>query len=112
MSDKDLGNLHAIVDSCQKIERFTAHLNDSDEFFEDEKTFDAVLINFVVIGESVSRLSLEFKENQKQIPWLKIKGFRNLVVHDYFGVDAEEVWQIIEDKIPTLKLQINKILKN
>lgn len=110
MSEKDLANLKAIIDSCQKIDRFTEHLNDSDEFFEDEKTFDAVLINFVIIGESVNRLSDELKESHHMIPWSKIKGFRNLVVHDYFGVDAEEAWQIIEDKIPELTFKIKKIL--
>lgn len=112
MSEKDIGNLNAILDSCLKIERFTEHLNNADEFFQDEKTFDAVLINFVIIGESVQRLSEELKESYSNIPWFKIKGFRNIVVHDYFGVDAEEVWQIIKDKIPELKLQIKKILRN
>ncbi len=112
MSDKDLGNLSAIVDSCHKIERFTSDLHNADEFYEDEKTFDAVLINFVIIGESVARLSKEFKENETKIPWLKIKDFRNIVVHDYFGVDAEEVWQIVQDKIPILKLDIQKIIES
>jgi uncharacterized protein with HEPN domain len=112
MSEKDIGNLNAILDSCLKIERFTKHLNNADEFFQDEKTFDAVLINFVIIGESVHRLSDDLKQSHNNIPWLKIKGFRNIVVHDYFGVDAEEVWQIIEDKIPELILQIRKILTN
>lgn len=111
MSDKDLGNLSAILESCDKIQRFTTNLNNADEFYEDEKSFDAVLINFVIIGESVARLSEEFKENESQIPWLKIKGFRNIVVHDYFGVDAEEVWQIIENKIPDLKTHILKLIK-
>ena len=71
-----------------------------------------MLINFVIIGESVQRLSKELKESHNNIPWFKIKGFRNIVVHDYFGVDAEEVWQIIEDKIPELKLQVKKVLRN
>lgn len=52
------------------------------------------------IGESTARLSKEFKENEAKILWLKIKDFRDIVVHDYFGVDAEEVWQNIQDKIP------------
>jgi len=112
MSEKDIGNLNAIIDCCLKIEKFTKHLNNADEFFQDEKSFDAVLINFVIIGESAHRLSEELKERHNNIPWLKIKGFRNIVVHDYFGVDAEEVWQIIEDKIPNLELQIQEILGN
>lgn len=66
----------------------------------------------MIIGESVARLSKEFKENETKTPWLKIKDFRNIVVHDYFGVDAEEVWQIIQDKIPILKLDIQKIIES
>ncbi len=58
-------------------------------------TFDAVLLNFVIIGESVRRLSEQINEENPEIPWIQIKDFRNFVVHDYFGVDAEEVWQII-----------------
>lgn len=57
MSDKDKANLLAILDSCSKIRKFTEETWDADSFFADEKTFDAVLMNFVVIGEAVTRLS-------------------------------------------------------
>jgi len=67
MSEKDKGNLAAIIDSCSKIEKFTDDIWDADAFFEDEKTFDAVLMNFVIIGEAVARLSNEFKEKKNQI---------------------------------------------
>jgi uncharacterized protein with HEPN domain len=55
MFDKDMGNLLAIIDSCSKILKFTKEVSNADEFFSDEKTFDAVLMNFVIIGEAVSR---------------------------------------------------------
>ncbi|QQS28918.1 MAG: DUF86 domain-containing protein [Sphingobacteriales bacterium] len=109
MSEKDKGNLLAIVDSCQKIEKFVEDIWDADAFFADEKTFDAVLMNFVIIGEAVGRLSQELKEKETQIPWTIIKGFRNIVAHDYFGVDAEEVWQIIKNNLPELETEIKKI---
>mgnify|MGYP000106075153 CR=1 FL=1 len=112
MSDKDKANLLAIIDSCIKIQNFTDDILDADDLFADEKTFDAVLTNFVIIGESVARLSENIKEKENQIPWLKIKDFRNLVAHDYFGVDAEEVWQIIKDRLPNLEEEINLILSN
>lgn len=112
MSDKDKGNLLAIIDSCTKIQKFTDDIWDADDFFADEKTFDAVLMNFVIIGESVARLSENMKEEEDQIPWIKIKSFRNLVVYDYFGVDAEEVWQIIKNNLPNLKEELNLILSN
>ena len=68
------------------------------------------MMNFVIIGEMVDKLSQEFKNNHPEIEWLKIKGFRNIVAHDYFGIDAEEVWQIIRDKIPELKFDIECLL--
>jgi uncharacterized protein with HEPN domain len=68
------------------------------------------MMNFVVIGEMVDKLSDDFKESNSKIEWIKIKGFRNLVAHDYFGIDAEEVWQIIKNKIPQLRSDITKLL--
>ncbi len=111
MFDKDTGNLFAILDSCSKILKFTKEVSNADDFFSDEKTFDAVLMNFVIIGEAVSRLSDELKNSYPQISWTKIKGFRNIVAHDYFGVDAEEVWQIIKMEIPMLEKEISIGLK-
>jgi len=111
MSEKDKGNLMAILDSCNKIKKFTGEVKDADAFFKDEKTFDAVLMNFVIIGEAVARLTEDLKDQKPQVPWTQIKGFRNLVAHDYFGVDAEEVWQIIKTNLPDLKKEVNIILK-
>jgi len=68
------------------------------------------MMNFVVIGEMVDKLSDNFKRDHKNIEWIKIKGFRNIVAHDYFGIDAEEVWQIIINKIPGLKSEIQKLI--
>ncbi len=67
-------------------------------------------MNFVIIGEAVARLTNEFIEKEPQIPWLKMKGFRNIVAHNYFGVDAEEVWQITKNDLPELEKEIKKIL--
>ena len=69
------------------------------------------MINFVVIGEMVDKLSDDFKDDYDNIEWIKVLGFRNIVAHDYFGIDAEEVWQIIKNKIPKLKTGIETLLK-
>lgn len=61
-------------------------------------------MNFLIIGESVLRLDGDFLEVNNQIVWYKIRGFRNLIAHDYFGIDAEEVWDVVQNKIPELKL--------
>lgn len=111
MFEKDKGNLLAILDSCAKIQKFTENLWNADALYADEKTFDAVLMNFVVIGEAVGRLSGDLTQTNHHIPWQKIKGFRNLVAHDYFGVDAEEVWQIIENDLQQLEKEINVLIE-
>jgi uncharacterized protein with HEPN domain len=70
------------------------------------------MMNFVVIGEMVNKLSDDFKIVHPELEWNKIKGFRNIVAHDYFGIDAEEVWQIVSNKIPDLKINITNHLDN
>lgn len=68
-------------------------------------------MNFILIGEMVSKLSDQFKNENQEIEWWKIKGLRNIISHNYFGVDAEEVWQIMNTKLPELKLFIKEKIK-
>ena len=60
----------------------------------------------------IDKLSDSFKSSYHNIEWLKIKDFRNIIAHDYFGIDAEEVWQIIKNDIPLLKVKINRTFKD
>jgi uncharacterized protein with HEPN domain len=108
---KDQHCLESIVEALDRIIEYTTGFNSADDFNNDYRNFDATMMNFVVIGEMVEKISEEFKKNHTQIEWIKIKGFRNIVAHDYFGIDAEEVWQIIEDKIPQLKADIQSLLE-
>jgi uncharacterized protein with HEPN domain len=110
LSEEDRINLQAIADSIRKIESFVIGIDDSEQFHKDEKTFDSVLMNFVVIEEPVDRLSDDFKKPNSEVPWSKIKSFRNLVAHNYFGIDSEEVWQLMHTYLPTLKRYVNNIL--
>ena len=110
MSEKDSLCLTAILEAISKITHFTSSISDPDTFFQDAKTFDATMMNFIIIGEMVDRISIEFKEMNPQIEWNRIKGFRNLVAHDYFGIDAEEVWQIIINDLPILKENMEGII--
>lgn len=112
MSEKDRLNLLSILDSIKKILEYSAGYSNADEFYENQRDFDAAMMNFIIIGEMVARLSEEFIEGNKQIDWFKIRGFRNIVAHNYFGIDAEEVWQIIQSHIPKLQKEIHKILEN
>lgn len=102
MLERDIGHVRAIVDSAHKILRYTEHLNTAAGLYADEKSLDAVLMNFVVIGESASKLSSQSIKDLPDIPWKSIKRFRNIIAHDYFGIDPEAVWQIIQSHLPQL----------
>ena len=109
MLTKDQHCLDSIIEAIDKILEYTSGFNNADEFNEDHRNFDATMMNFVVIGEMIEKLSVDFKDRHREIDWHKIKGFRNIVAHDYFGIDAEEVWQIIKNKIPKFKEDILSI---
>jgi uncharacterized protein with HEPN domain len=108
---KDQHCLESIIEAIDRIIEYTSGFNSADDFNDDYRNFDATMMNFVVIGEMVEKISDDFKKKHSSIEWIKIKGFRNIVAHDYFGIDAEEVWQIIKDKIPKLKGDLQKLLK-
>jgi len=70
------------------------------------------MMNFIVIGEMVDKLSEDLlNETFDKIDWLKVKEFRNTIAHNYFGIDAEEVWQIINSSLPKLKQDLESIIK-
>jgi len=112
MSENDKPNLLAVLDSCEKILDYTKNINNVDDFAGNAVVFDAVMMNFIVIGETVSKLSINLKEEYDYVEWIKITNFRNIVAHDYFGIDAEEVWQIIKEDIPVFISNLNRILKD
>jgi len=111
MWNRDKQNLLGILDAIEQIEEYISPFADTDEFFEHKINFDAVMMNFVIIGEMVDRLTDQLKEKYSHIDWIKIKGFRNIVAHDYFGIDAEEVWQIATIHLVLLKREVKEILK-
>jgi uncharacterized protein with HEPN domain len=110
MLTKDQHCLESIIEATDRIIEYTSGIKSADDFNNDYRNFDATIMNFVVIGEMVDKLSDDFKKEHPKMEWIKIKGFRNIVVHDYFGIDAEEVWQIIKNKIPVLKSDIQHLI--
>jgi uncharacterized protein with HEPN domain len=97
-----------IIDSANKILLYTSNLT-FDEFTSDSKTVDAVIRNFEIIGEAANRLPEEFKEIHSEIDWHRIRGFRNRIVHDYFGIDYTIVWQIKETYLATLLDNLSRL---
>jgi uncharacterized protein with HEPN domain len=110
MLTKDHHCLESIIEAIDRIIEYTSGFDSADDFNNDYRNFDATMMNFVVIGEMVDKISDDFKKGHDNFEWIKIKGFRNIVAQDYFGIDAEEVWQIIKSKIPNLKIQIQILL--
>lgn len=95
-----------IIDSGRKILEYTKGLT-FEAFASDNKTVDAVIRNFEIIGEAANRLPEDFKDKHPDVDWHRIRGFRNRIVHHYFGIDFSIVWEIIHSFLPNLidKLQ-------
>ena len=91
-----------IWESIEKIERYTEGMT-QEKFQNDEKTTDAVVRNFEIIGEAAGRLPEDFVDRNSKIEWVKIIGMRNRIVHEYFGVDLQIVWQILKNDLPAFK---------
>lgn len=110
MKDDKLYLIH--ISEC--IERIEQYLPDQSKqtFLSSTLLQDAVLRNLQTMAESTQRLSDSLKAKHTEINWRKITGFRNLLVHDYLGVDAERVWKIIEIELPSLKQTITAMLRD
>ena len=91
-----------IIEAIDKIGRYTNGI-DFDEWQQDEKTVDAVIRNIEVIGEASSHLPIEIQEQYKDVLWRMMKGIRNIVAHEYFGIDLEIVWKTVKEDLPVLK---------
>ncbi len=110
MCSKDYLLIKLMQQTIDRILEYTQDIDNSDGFAADYKTFDATLMNFVVLGETVGRLSEQFRANYKNIEWKKIYAFRNIVAHDYFGVDEEEVFEIIKKHLPKLNVDLQDLI--
>ncbi|NQV03681.1 MAG: DUF86 domain-containing protein [Bacteroidia bacterium] len=109
MHSKDEAILRLMLEAIEKIFQFTSDLKTSEDFEKDIESFDATIMNFIILGEAVGKLSKVFKESHSQIDWHKISAFRNVLAHDYFGIYSAEVWEIIQKHLPTLKTDLESI---
>ncbi|MBU0729147.1 MAG: DUF86 domain-containing protein [Proteobacteria bacterium] len=107
---KDSVYLHHILDSIEKIETYSRVGRET--FMSTSHWQDAIIRNLEIIGEAVKRLSEDFKSNNPEIIWRDIAGLRDILIHQYMGVDLNTVWNVIENNLPELKQVILNNLKS
>ena len=100
--------LEHILDAIDKVKAYT--VDGRVAFMEDQKTQDAVVRNFEIIGEATKRLSGELREKYPDIPWKQAARFRDVLSHDYMGIDLTIVWNVIESHLSGLRESIKTVL--
>jgi uncharacterized protein with HEPN domain len=108
MKDDRLYLIH-IGECIERIESYTQGMG-KEAFLASSLVQDAVIRNLQTLAESTQRLSERAKESRPGIEWRRIAGFRNILVHDYLGVDLEKVWNIVQNDLPVLKEVVSKML--
>lgn len=104
----DLLYLSHMRECIARIEQFTS--GDRQRFMGDIMVQDAVLRNLHTLSESSTHVSSTLREANPGLPWKEMRGFRNIVVHDYLGLDLDQVWGILENDLPSLKQGIERML--
>jgi uncharacterized protein with HEPN domain len=100
--------LRHIHEAIVRIQEFTSE--GEDVFRRDLMTQDAVIRNLQVIGEAAKKVSVETRAAHPAVPWKSMTGMRDRIVHDYFGVSLEIVWDVVANHLPAIRLQLQKLL--
>ncbi len=110
MPPRDWGvRVQDILDAIETIQGYTAS-HDLESFRRDQRTIDAVVFRFVVIGEAASALPGSVRVQHASIPWDQIRGMRNVVVHEYSGIRVDTIWQTIQEDLPQLVPQLEALV--
>jgi len=99
-----------ILDSIQDIESFVEGMT-LELFSKDKKTINAVVRSLEVIGEATKNIPNAVKEKYPDIPWKKMAGMRDKMIHEYFGIDFEMLWKTVKEDIPPLRVAVRKLIK-
>ncbi len=107
----DLVYLNHIKEFCEDLQEYLYEIKDFEEFKKSKLYQDAVVRKIEIIGEASTNISQELKEKYSLIPWAQIKGMRNRVIHAYFGIELNFLWEVLVRDIPTLYKQILEIIE-
>lgn len=99
-----------ILDAIDKIDDFIGNM-EYGEFIQDDKTATAVVKKIEIIGEAIRNIPRDVKARYNSIPWRDIVGMRNKITHNYFKIDYEIVWNVVKEKLPVLRGQVEQVLK-
>ncbi|MDO9580893.1 MAG: DUF86 domain-containing protein [Bacteroidales bacterium] len=111
MQSKDIIRLRHIIDEADEACKYAEGIS-LDEFVKDGKTVRAVIRSIEVIGEAASKISIEFRMEHSDVPWQKVIGMRNRLIHVYFDIDYNIIWQTVKENLPPLIEQLQSILQN
>jgi len=100
--------LNDMLESIDKVDQYTQGMS-FDAFSNDQKSIDAVVRNLEIIGEAANRLPDDFKERHSSVEWYKVVGLRNRIIHEYFGIDLQIIWQIVHADLPALRQTLSSI---
>lgn len=103
--------LQDILESIQQIEEYLDGIEEN-EFYQNSEKQDAVLRRLEIIGEAVKHISDAIRDQYDEIPWRKIAGIRDIIIHEYFGVTLSMIWVVTQRDLPDLKSKIKKIIND
>ncbi len=106
---RDLERLEHIIEAIDRIQKYSQY--GKEKFISDELIQTWIVNHFQVIGEAARALSPAFRKQHADVPWKQIVGMRNIIVHDYFQIDGEIVWNAVENELPKLRARIAAIIE-
>ena len=109
MKDDKLYLIH-ILESIENIQKY--NIDGKQEFMEFSIIQDATIRNLEIIGEATKKLSEDLRDDYPQIPFKKMAGLRDILIHNYFGIDLIIIWNVIENELPQIKVELEKILSS